>query len=74
MHIFDITVTNFLVGRQKPYYYMSEGSSKLNHNENNNVLTFIDYETLQLKLKVICDIEAGNELFIRYPDHYSRKI
>ena len=74
MHIFDITVTNFLVGRQKPYYYISEGSSKLNHNENNNVLTFIDYETLQLKLKVICDIEAGNELFIRYPDHYSRKI
>ena len=74
MHIFDVTVTNFLVGREQPYYYISEGSSKLNHSQNNNVFTFIDYETLQLKLKVICDIEAGNELFIRYPDHYSRKI
>lgn len=68
LEIFDIVVTNFLKGRDNNTYGISEITSKLNHNKDYNVLTLIENKTLYIK--ATRDINAGEELFIKYPEEY----
>lgn len=68
MDIFDVVVTNFLKSNDSELYVLSEASSKLNHDPNPNVATVINIENETIELKALRDIEAGEELFIQYPE------
>lgn len=68
MDIFDVVVTNFLKSNDPELYVLSQASSKLNHDPNPNVTTGINIENETIELKVLRDIEAGEELFIQYPE------
>ncbi len=68
MDIFDVVVTNFLKSNDSKLHVLSQASSKLNHDPNPNVITAINIENETIELKVLRDIEAGEELFIQYPE------
>ena len=68
IEIFDVVVTNFLKSKDPELYVLSEASSKLNHDPNPNVEIGINIENKIIELKALRDIEAGEELFIQYPE------
>ena len=69
LDIFLITVTNYLAGRDRSYH-LSKITSKLNHNEDNNVVPIVQANCIQLLL--LCDVKANTELFIKYPTKYGQ--